>query len=55
MAAAVSSQEYADKLRTELIQDLFDGQDLDVDGEDVEGDSCMAAEELKDLDKEIEQ
>ncbi len=55
MAAAVGSQEYADKIRSELIQSLFEGQDIDEDGDDVAGNLGMEAEELKDLDKEIEQ
>lgn len=53
--AAQDASQYAEALRKSLIQDLFDGEDLDVD-EDAEGGiEGMAADQLKGLDKEIEQ
>lgn len=48
--------EYAEQLRQALIKDLFDGQELATDSDEEGFDiSSMAAEQLKDLDKDIEQ
>ena len=56
--AAVDAQQYAEALRRSLMEDLFAGEDMEDPDQDEEGYADphkIAAEQLKDLDKDIEE